>query len=150
MTFPPNMAGLALGFTGTRKGLTSAQREALYDWFGTNNEWFEFHHGCCLGADASAADIAYHRNVKGRLVARPCNIPSMTSENAIRLSHVVHDPLPPLDRNKLIVDACDLLLACPGGFKEELRSGTWATIRHARKTDKPRLFFYPDGRVEME
>lgn len=50
---------------------------------------------------------------------------------------------PPLKRNYDIVDACDILLAAPRTLTEELRSGTWATIRYARKTGKKYLILAP-------
>jgi hypothetical protein len=39
-------------------------------------------------------------------------------------------------------------LACPRGYTEELRSGTWATIRYARKTGVPYVIIFPDRTVE--
>ena len=45
-------------------------------------------------------------------------------------------PKPYLDRNRDIVDACEVLLATPDG-PERLRSGTWSTVRYARKIGKP-------------
>lgn len=41
-----------------------------------------------------------------------------------------------MDRNDALVAACDLLLAYPRTDREQLRSGTWATIRRARKARK--------------
>jgi predicted Rossmann fold nucleotide-binding protein DprA/Smf involved in DNA uptake len=46
-----------------------------------------------------------------------------------------------LERNKDIVNSCEQLIACPLTQEEELRSGTWATIRYARKTNKHILLF---------
>ena len=40
-------------------------------------------------------------------------------------------PLPYLTRNKQIVDASEVLVACPQSAKEEMRSGTWSTVRYA-------------------
>ena len=46
-------------------------------------------------------------------------------------------PKPYLKRNEDIVNKCDVLIACPiDKNKEILRSGTWATIRKARKLNK--------------
>jgi hypothetical protein len=53
-----------------------------------------------------------------------------------------------LDRNHAIVDAVHALIAAPKGSKEERRSGTWATVRYARKDRKPIDLVTPDGRVE--
>ena len=43
-----------------------------------------------------------------------------------------------------------MLSATPGGFKEELRSGTWACVRYARKADRPVHIVWPDGKVNAE
>lgn len=56
----------------------------------------------------------------------------------------VHPPAPPLVRNERIVLACDRIVACPRGA-EELRSGTWATVRKAREHGKHTLIIWPDG-----
>jgi hypothetical protein len=50
-------------------------------------------------------------------------------------------PKPFLDRNKDIVNSCDILIACPENDIEVLRSGTWSTIRYAKKINKPVLLF---------
>jgi hypothetical protein len=55
-----------------------------------------------------------------------------------------------LQRNRNIVDAVQVMIACPRGFEEELRSGTWATIRYARKVGRKLYIIYPDGRVDEE
>ena len=55
------------------------------------------------------------------------------------------DPRPYLARNRDIVDASDLMLACPAEQQEVLRSGTWATIRYALKRDKHLIVIHPNG-----
>jgi hypothetical protein len=47
-----------------------------------------------------------------------------------------------LDRNHDIVDSCSILLALPTG-QEILPSGTWATIRYARRAAVPVLLRLP-------
>ena len=41
-----------------------------------------------------------------------------------------------MKRNDALVRACDILLAFPKTAKEELRSGTWATVRRGRKAGR--------------
>jgi predicted Rossmann fold nucleotide-binding protein DprA/Smf involved in DNA uptake len=60
---------------------------------------------------------------------------------------VVHTPKAPLDRNRDIVDAAAVLIAAPKEMTETLRSGTWATVRYARKQGKQVWIVWPDGTV---
>lgn len=57
------------------------------------------------------------------------------------------EPRPFIVRNHDIVDLTDWLLATPKG-DEVVRSGTWATVRYARRIDHPVVIVYPDGSVE--
>lgn len=50
-----------------------------------------------------------------------------------------------IKRNHNIVDESDMLVAFPSTKSEILRSGTWATIRYARKQNKLVLIIFPDG-----
>lgn len=50
-----------------------------------------------------------------------------------------------LKRDDAMVRAADVLLAFPNSMREELRSGTWATIRRAWKRDVPVYYFPLDG-----
>jgi hypothetical protein len=60
-------------------------------------------------------------------------------------------PKPPLDRNKIIVrSGVHRLIACPNGMEEELRSGTWMTVRFARRMKRKITFVWPDGTVTTE
>lgn len=52
-----------------------------------------------------------------------------------------------IKRNRKMVDLCDLLIAAVGEPEEQLRSGTWATVRYAGKVGRPMLILYPDGTV---
>ena len=50
-----------------------------------------------------------------------------------------------LNRNHNIVDASEILIACPAQTEEVIRSGTWATIRYARKNNKIIRFIGPEA-----
>jgi hypothetical protein len=54
---------------------------------------------------------------------------------------------PYLDRNKDIVRETASLIAAPAEPEEQLRSGTWSTVRFARKQGKPVFLILPDGTV---
>lgn len=136
-----------VGFTGTREKLTDAQAIALREWLVAHPP-AAFVHGACVGADATAAlqvKALYGRRVD--VIARPGHLPHLTSQPALDVSNVRHEPMNTLSRNRAIVEGCDVLLACPKG-PEEQRSGTWSTIRFARKRGKRIVIIWPDGRVE--
>jgi hypothetical protein len=127
---------LHIGFTGSREGMSDRQYEILLEWLRhykrTDGE-VVLHHGDCIGADAQAHQAALLCDV--RVVIHPC---TLTSQRAFckGYSHA-YEPLPPLERNSRIVQAADIVIATPKESTEQLRSGTWATIRRARKAHKP-------------
>lgn len=130
-----------VGFTGTRHGLTVPQSLALTKWL-SDYPVTLMRNGCCIGADDEAA-----RTLGRNLIGHPSDLESFVSRRAVALCSVVYDPSPPLARNVLIVEFSDILLACPGGMREEQQSGTWMTIRHARRMGIPVVIFWPDGTV---
>lgn len=137
---------ITLGFTGTRDGMTPAQRISLRLLIDSIRPDV-FHHGCCVGADEHAAVIV--REVMGnrcQIIAHPSDLPGMTSQVAKDVSNEYYPESPPLARNRDIVDQTGQLIACPKG-QEELRSGTWATVRQARKMGRPVTVIRPNGEV---
>lgn len=130
-----------IGFTGPRKGMTTAQQEAFGALLAGLPAGGWFHHGDCVGADAQAhaqaleAGFRVHIHPPDRDDFRAfCTQATTTS-----------DPRPFLKRNQDIVKACDLLVATPPGFEEQLRSGIWSTVRRARRQNNPHLIIWPDG-----
>jgi hypothetical protein len=70
---------------------------------------------------------------------------------------VVLEPLPYLTRNQHIVKAVEtfpvrLLIAAPHQVEEVTRSGTWSTIRYARRSRVgiPIAIVQPDGTITEE
>ena len=125
-----------IGFTGTRMGMTILQRAEFIDvMFRYINVYSEenitFHHGSCIGADAEAHKFALKLCIP--IHVHPCNIPEKTS--ICEGAHITHPQKPPLERNIDIVQASDLIIACPCSRQEVIRSGTWHTVRQARKKD---------------
>ena len=123
---------MKVGFTGTREGMSQPQKEQfvvkLFE-LGVH----EFHHGDCIGADADAHDIVreFFPNVK--IVIHP---PSKTRTQAFKKGDESRIPAPYITRDKAIVNDTEWLIGSPLG-PEKIRSGTWTTIRHARKINKP-------------
>lgn len=64
------------------------------------------------------------------------------------LELVVWPAKPYLDRNKDIVKGSKIMIATPKEHEEQLRSGTWSTIRYAIKTKIRLIIVYPNGSVE--
>lgn len=135
-----------IGFTGTRQGMTSAQQQALDDLLSPRRGYGQahdiFHHGDCQGSDAEAHRIAWllgwiihiHPPV-GEKWRAYCRGPSRV---------ILHEPRSYQDRNRAIVHACTLLIAAPKGMQEEQRSGTWSTVRYARKVGVPVTILWPE------
>lgn len=142
------MTGLprVLGFTGTQLGLTDAQQEQLVETLERVRPSVVAH-GDCVGADAE-----FHQLVRDTLP--DCVIEVWPPENSAKrawcVGDDVHEPLPYMTRNLAIAKTTFGLIACPGETKEQLRSGTWSTVRRARRYGRPILILYPDGTFEVE
>jgi hypothetical protein len=123
---------MKIGFTGTQLGMSQHQKEQfvlkLYELGIT-----EFHHGDCIGADAEAHDIVREFFPEVKIVG---HLPLSNGKRAFRQCDEYRDPLPYLARDHKIVDAVECLIGTPKSDNEILRSGTWATIRYARKIGK--------------
>ncbi len=133
---------MRIGFTGTREHLTFQQSKALRLWFeGCTAR--ELHHGDCIGADEFAHEVVH--SLRGwRIVIHPgLGPPSLqarsTGWNELRPAK------PNLERNRDIVNDTIYLVACPKGFAEERRSGTWSTVRYARLKGRSITIIWPDG-----
>lgn len=134
------------GFTGTRKGMTKEQREFFERYLiSVPKGIWAVHHGDCQGADADMhVLLRAHGGIK--IIGHP---PENTKLRAYCDFDEELPPAPFLDRNKEIVNTSDMLFAVPSGFREELRSGTWSTIRYAQEHGVPVRIVYPDGRTEV-
>ncbi len=137
---------MRIGFTGTQNGMTGNQKEAIRDWIKTHSKFTqhitEVHHGDCIGADASFVELMRELCPNAKVVCHP---PSNPNKRAYVPSDTTFEPKDYLTRNKDIVANSDLIIAAPKGTKEEIRSGTWSTIRYAHKTAVDIFVFYPNG-----
>lgn len=137
--------GMSIGFSGTREGMSGNQRDKFVEWILENIEDIdEFHHGCCVGADANA-----HQIVRDMCIATNNKVvihghPTFGLGHPMRAEKldldVVHPTQEPMTRNDAIIAASEIMLFTPK-FPETRRSGTWATFRHARKLKKPVVMF---------
>ena len=130
---------MIIGFTGTRQGLTPAQMVTLRAEFETiePNRQHTLVHGGAVGADEIAHRIA-------RMLGWGVEIFPATGSHGTFHGGRIHLPRLPLERNRLIVSMVECLFATPSG-PEVQRSGTWSTIRYARKCERPGRIIWPDG-----
>lgn len=143
---------MIVGITGTVNGATSVQESTAHDLLHS----FSFDtiiHGDAIGFDAQMHAVALEKREmdgsfgKPRIEVYPADFDDKRAfcEGA----DVIHDPMPPLQRNRLIAARCDLLIAGPMTAEEYLRSGTWATVRYARQLKKLIIRINPDGTTEF-
>ena len=90
----------------------------------------ELHHGDCVGFDRQANNVARSLGIK--TVSHP---PNNHSFRANCQSDIILPEKPYLERNADIVMAVDFLIAAPDG-PEKVRSGTWSTVRLAKRLNK--------------
>lgn len=135
---------LIIGFTGTRDGMTDAQREtveALLKGFRPE----EVHHGDCVGSDEQ-----FHNLVVWETNAQIIIHPPIKDQYRAWCDPCGADPRSPmdyLDRNRDIVDECDLLIAAPESMSS-YSGGTWYTIRCAYGRERWVLIVRPDGSID--
>lgn len=130
---------MKIGFTGTHQGMTLVQKKSVTKILKNISVILEVHHGDCIGADEDFHNICVYLNIP--IIIHP---PIKDKARAFCKNYYqIREPKDYIVRNHDIVDETDLLIACPKGFKEELRSGTWTTVRYARKVKRRELIIYP-------
>lgn len=136
---------MLVGFTGTQRGMTPQQYQTVWELLCARRQATgEFHEGDCIGADAQAAFLA--REAGFRIICHP---PENDTKRAFFPADETWPAAPYLNRNKTIVNRSQEMIATPGEVEEQLRSGTWSTIRYAVKTRKPVSIVFPDGLVRL-
>ena len=143
---------MRLAFTGTRHGISIAQTNALRDLLTTLSGITHAYHGGCVGADEEFHDMVRVHHPTAKITVWPGHIPSLRA-SMCRMPEqnvVLQEPMDALTRNRRFVEECETLIGCPGGMKEEVRSGTWATIRHGRKLGRRIFVVWPDGTIDKE
>lgn len=135
---------MKLGFTGTQSGMTTKQRvtfiKALDKMLPKH-----FVHGDCIGADAEASELVATLLPDCKRIIYP---QTDKSKRAFCTGDVIYKPMPPLTRNRSIVNLSQVMLAIPRLDHPELRSGTWATVRFAVKQGKKVIIIWPDGSID--
>lgn len=134
---------LKVGFIGTRHGMNDVQKKEFKKLI-MAKEFEEFHHGMCEGSDEQAHHLVEDKG-KIDIVGHP---PVATQTYAPVVCHSMMEPDSFSKRNHYIVDATDILVATPDS-KERAGSGTWKTIRYARKKCKRIYIIHSSGRVSI-
>lgn len=140
---------MILGFTGTRHEPTHEQK-----LFIRRNLWdaTELHHGCCAGSDHAAHRCATILKTEPTIWLHPPTDQKLMVPLSELLSRGgIHalNAKPYHDRNRDIVDACDVLIATPDGPRRP-HSGTWYTIDYAKSNKVPVVVCLPDGTIDPE
>ena len=136
---------MRLGFTGTQEGGTKAQRLTLIRIL-KGLDVAEAHFGDCIGWDADAYFTTKELKPAAILIGHP---PTNPSKREFLPYDITFKKASYLTRNKHIVNNSDLLIAAPKTMEEEQRSGTWATIRYARRRKIDIIIIWPDGSKEV-
>jgi predicted Rossmann fold nucleotide-binding protein DprA/Smf involved in DNA uptake len=132
---------MKIGFTGTQKGMSEYQKRIVSEMLMNLSikTDLECHHGDCIGADEQFHSII---PMGSKIVIHP---PDNNSKRAHcnRVFSEIKPEKPYLKRNKDIVSESELLIATPNTKQEQLRSGTWSTIREAKRQNKQVIIVYP-------
>lgn len=150
---------MRLGFTGSRLRPVDVQKRWLGQVF-QDQQPTEFHHGACQGSDEFAHVLAIEWSRRCPLLTDIYVHPPTDQRLMMPMDHIWSDeppwlnitmlPAKPyLDRNQDIVDLSEALVALPDG-PERLHSGTWSTIRYARRTKTPHAICLPDGQIKAK
>lgn len=140
------------GFTGTQRGMTILQintvTKLIEGLINKSDTQMIFHHGDCVGADEQAHAIAFERGVL--IHVHP---PTKRHKRAFTKGWTwCEPPAEYMVRNRVIVQyGLDGLIAVSETMYEQVRSGTWATVRYARLLKrKPIWIVLPDGSLHMD
>lgn len=150
----------AFGFTGTQQGMTDAQKSSFARLV-QRVPPDEFHHGDCIGADEQAHALVREYCPTTLVVIHPptnqnkrafCEVDDILHEEIGRKTPTTEwkYPFDYLIRNQHIVNFATVLIATPGESKEQLRSGTWSTVRRGRKKGIPVFIILPSGKIRRE
>lgn len=123
---------LKIGFTGTQGQMTSNQVLQVIRLL-ENLKPSEVHHGDCVGSDAFFHKLVRQTLPQTLIVIHP---PFDPKKRAFCEGDLILEAKPYLERNHDIVNQTSALIATPKTQHEVLRSGTWATIRTAKKLNK--------------
>jgi hypothetical protein len=140
---------MKIGFTGTREGMSREQQKAVKRLLKKIENLYditELHHGDCIGADTDMHDIMV---CSGRDVKIKIHPPINEKQRAFCKGDAYFKKKEFLERDRYIVEKADAMIATPNQRNEIKRgSGTWYTIRQAKKQKVKLYIIYPEGDIE--
>lgn len=130
---------MKIGVTGTRSGMNEKQKEEVTSFLKQYSG--ELHHGDCVGVDVEVADIAKELGYK--TVKHP---PLKTDLQANHQSDEERKPFSYFQRNRNIVDECDIVIVVPYQDEWQSNGGTWYTYDYAlkKKSENNVKLFFPN------
>lgn len=142
---------MKLAFTGTRQGMTDAQRQTVKRLLETLKPT-EVHHGDCVGSDDDFANICHNLDARPRIVAHPGKSATGMDDHDLRAHNAHNDEILPIEthfkRNRTMVKLSPVLIATPYESAHQKTGGTWYTIDLAKKSQSTVFVVWPDGSVE--
>ena len=130
---------MIVGFTGTREGMTERQKVFFVERLAALGPE-QFHFGDDDGSDREAFDLVRIHYPRCWTVSHP---PENDAHRAFCKADEIREPKPYLVRNLAISVCAEELVAAPKTLVEEIRSGTWSTVRYARKAGKSVWLLHP-------
>lgn len=131
------------GFVGPYTGLTGRQVQSLTTLLVVSPP-DRVHHGDAIGGDAHFHGLVRELLPDCKLVLHPAE------RGAYRAFCKAPEHHYYTTRWRCcfsVVRASSFLIVCTSPRKEDPRSGTWATVRYARKLGKPVAIIQPDGTI---
>lgn len=136
-----------LGITGTKKGMTEKQFDVIKEFVKESASLISvFHHGDCIGVDVQTALLIDHYLPDVWIMVHP---PDKNKYRGFGPWNETQRPKPYVVRDQDNINLSDYLWAVPDG-PERIRSGTWTTVRMARKKGIPITIIMPDGEIIYE
>lgn len=126
---------IKIGFTGNRYGLTAEQEIQIIEIFDKYNNII-VSHGDCIGSDTDFHNLCinYKNTNPSKKITIVIYPPNNSKLRGFNHGDILMKEKPYLKRNSDIIKNSSILIACPiDKNKEQLRSGTWSTIRKAKK-----------------
>jgi len=141
-----------VGVTASRDGISPAQGIDLQRRLQAIRIVEEFHHGDCKGGDVACLLVAVRVANVLAYESHPATLSyewdlhwrAHTATRFPELMQTEHPALPPLSRNRVIVDSVDQMFAYPKSADDRI-GGTWATIQYAWRRKVPIVVIGPNG-----